>query len=160
MELPFLVVQAELLSLEEAADLLSQAVPVEHHDPVEAEARLWLVVQGVPRDLVVQEALVEPHDLAVLVELEHFHDPAVVGCCLVREEVGCCHDPAAAGCYLFLAVAGYCHDLVEAEYSPVQVPGAAALARLMHLEVQAVQLLPEAEAEEELLCQAAVEYCP
>ena len=77
----------------------------------------------VHRDLVALEALVEPLGLAVLVELEHFHDPAVVGCCLVREEVGCCHDPAAAGCYLFPAVAGYCHDLVEAECSPEQVPG-------------------------------------
>ena len=135
-------------------------MPVAHHDPVEAVVHLWLVVREVPHDLVVLEALVEPHDLAVLVELEHFHDPVVVGCCLVREEVGCCHDPAAAGCYLFLAVAGYCHDLVEAECSPGQVPGAEALARLMHLEVQVVQLLLEAEAEEELLCQAAAEYCP
>ena len=40
VELPFLVVQAELLSLEEAADLLSQAVPVAHLYPAEAEARL------------------------------------------------------------------------------------------------------------------------
>ena len=118
------------------------------------------MVREAPRDLVVLEALVEPHDLAVLVELEHFLDPAVVGYCLVREEAGCCHDPAAAGCYLFLAVAGYCHDLVEAECSPEQVPGAAALARLMHLEVQVVQLLLEVEAEEELLCQVVVEYFP
>ena len=74
-----------------------------------------------------------------------------MGCCLFREE---------AGCYLFLAAVECYPDQVEAGCFPVRVLEAAVSERLMHLEVQVVQLLLAAEEEAGVLCLAVVEYCP